>query len=183
VETCESWKNNRLEISIALIYYSVDRSVKFFHNWLDMANPETIDLKTLGENIRLARTGKGWSLTALAEASGISKSYISDLENGVAGRPNIQYVFSLARAMDTTLDRLIEGTTPSDKVERRGMTVPTELPPGLAELKQEMHLSDDDVERIATMHFRGNRPRDKEGWRYLLNTLNMLGQRPPEREE
>ena len=148
-----------------------------------MANPETIDLKTLGENIRLARTGKGWSLTALAEASGISKSYISDLENGVAGRPNIQYVFSLARAMDTTLDRLIEGTTPSDKVERRGMTVPAELPPGLAELKQEMHLSDDDVERIATMHFRGNRPRDKEGWRYLLNTLNMLGQRLPEREE
>ena len=66
---------------------------------------------------------------------------------------------------------------------RRGITVPTELPPGLAELKQEMRLSDDDVERIATMHFRGNRPRDKEGWRYLLNTLNMLGQRPPEREE
>ncbi len=148
-----------------------------------MANPETIDLKRLGENIRLARTGKGWSLSALAEASGISKSYISDLENGVAGRPNIQYVFSLARAMDTTLDRLIEGTIPADKVETSSINVPTDLPPGLAELKQEMRLSDDDVERIATMHFRGNRPRDKEGWRYLLNTLNMLGQRPPEREE
>lgn len=147
------------------------------------AETNTIDLKRLGENIRLARTGRGWSLSDLADASGISKSYISDLENGVAGRPNIQYVFSIARAMDTTLDRLLEGAVSSSGVDERASTAVTDLPPGLAELRNEMNLSDDDVERLATMHFRGNRPRDKEGWRYLLNTLNMLGQRPRERGE
>ena len=148
-----------------------------------MANSDTIDLKRLGENIRLVRTGRGWNLSDLAEASGISKSYISDLENGVAGRPNIQYVFSIARAMETTLDRLLVGAVPSDNVEERRATAATDLPPGLTELKKEMNLSDEDIERLATMHFRGNRPRDKEGWRYLLNTLNMLGQRPRERAE
>jgi len=145
-----------------------------------MANPNTIDLKKLGENIRLVRTGRGWSLSDLAGASHVSKSYISDLENGVAGRPNIQYMFSIARAMDTTLDRLVEGTV-APAEEQQLSTVIEDLPPGLAELKKEMKLSDDDVKRLATIHFRGNRPRDKEGWRYLLTTLNMLGQRPGER--
>jgi hypothetical protein len=105
------------------------------------------------------------------------------LENGVAGRPNIQYVFSIARAMETTLDRLLVGAVPADNIEERSAAVATDLPPGLTELKKEMNLSDEDIERLALMHFRGNRPRDKEGWRYLLNTLNMLGRRPRERAE
>lgn len=139
-----------------------------------MPNSNTIDLKRLGENIRLARTGKGWNLADLARESGISKSYISDLENGVAGKPNIQYVFTIARSLGTTLDLLLDGAVRSPN--KAGGALPfIDLPPGLAELKVELSLSDDDVQRLATIHFRGNRPRDKEGWRYLLKTLNMLG--------
>ena len=65
-----------------------------------MANIGTIDLKKLGENIRFLRNGKGWTLADLAKESKISKAYISDLENGSAGKPNIQYVFSIACALD-----------------------------------------------------------------------------------
>ena len=39
------------------------------------------------------------------------------------------------------------------------------------------HETPDDVERLATVNFRGHRPRDKEGWRFLLETLQMLSQR------
>ena len=141
-----------------------------------MANNETIDLKKLGENIRFLRTGKGWTLSDLAGKSGISKAYISDLENGSAGRPNIQYVYSIARALDTTLQELLEGTVTFDVPEQSNTTVAVELPPGLAELKEELNLTDSELNRLATIHFRGKRPRDKEGWRYLIKTLNMLGQ-------
>ena len=60
-----------------------------------------INLKKLGETIRFLRQGKGWSLADLAERSRVSKAYISDLENGVAGKPNIQYVFNISEEHST----------------------------------------------------------------------------------
>jgi transcriptional regulator with XRE-family HTH domain len=145
-------------------------------NWLPIVN--TIDLKRLGHKIRFLRQGLGWALSDLAQKSGVSKAYISDLENGVAGKPNIQYVFSIAKALGTTLDRLLDDAVRSEsKGEATRGNEP--LPPGLAELKKEMNLSDDDIQKLATVSFRGHRPRDKEGWRYLLETLRMLGQRRP----
>jgi transcriptional regulator with XRE-family HTH domain len=136
----------------------------------------TIDLKRLGENIRFLRMGKSWTLSDLARESGISKAYISDLENGSAGKPNIQYVYSIACALETTLDLLLHGTVNENVQKSSNATLDVDLPPGLAELKDELNLTESDVERLATIHFRGKRPRDKEGWRYLIKTLNMLGQ-------
>src|SRR5580658_7250184 len=124
-----------------------------------------IDLKKLGATIRFLRHGKGWSLTELAEKSGVSKAYISDLENGAAGKPNIQYIFNIAEALDVTLDDLLKDATAKEQRARRRSH--GDLPPGLAELQQELALSpeplsEDDVEMLAQVNFRGNRPRDKE---------------------
>lgn len=134
-----------------------------------------IDLVKLGQKVRFLRQGKGWTLANLAERTGLSKAYISDVENGVAGKPNIQYIFALAQALDTTLNDLIHdvtvGTAPKPRRRRN------ELPASLLELQRELDLSQDDVERLATVNFRGHRPRDKEGWRFLLETLQMLSQR------
>src|SRR6266702_786923 len=66
-----------------------------------------IDLKMLGENIRYLRQGKNLSLADLAAKSGDSKTYISDLENGLGGRPNVQYLYRIATALGTTIDTLI----------------------------------------------------------------------------
>jgi hypothetical protein len=51
------------------------------------------------------------------------------------------------------------------------------LPPGLADLQQELKLSDAEVENLAQINFRGNRPKDAEGWRFLLEAIKMLGQK------
>ena len=134
-----------------------------------------IDLLKLGHKIRELRLGKGWNLSDLADQSGISKAYISDLENGVAGKPNIQYMFAIAQALGKTLDDLLRDT--ADLPAFRTKKAKPELPPGLADLQEELKLSDDDVHRLATINFRGHRPRDKEGWRFLLETLRMLSQR------
>lgn len=140
-----------------------------------MANE--IDLRRLGHTIRFLRQGRGWSLTDLAANSGVSKAYISDLENGVTGKPNIQYVYSVARALDTTLDRLLgEVADPADATRPAKAS---DLPAGLAELQSELGLPDEDVQMLASVNFRGHRPKDKDSWRYLLETLRMLSQRRP----
>jgi transcriptional regulator with XRE-family HTH domain len=138
-----------------------------------------IDLKKLGLKIRFLRQGKGWSLADLAEKSGVPKAYISDLENGAAGKPNIQYIFNIAEALDVTLDDLLKDATAKEQRARRRSS--GELPPGLAELQQELALSleplsEDDVEMLAQVNFRGNRPRDKEGWRFVLQAIRMAGE-------
>jgi transcriptional regulator with XRE-family HTH domain len=137
-----------------------------------------IDLEKLGHNVRFRRTGKGWSITQLAEKSGVSKAYISDLENGVAGKPNIQYVYAISVALGVTLDELLEDAKPTAKLRvRKG---PLELPAGLAELQQKLNLSDTEVEDLAQINFRGSRPKDMEGWQFLLEAIKMLGQRNPQ---
>lgn len=140
-----------------------------------MMEKSKIDLDRLGQRIRFLRQGRGWSLADLADRSGLSKAYISDVENGAAGKPNVQYLFQIAEALETTIDGLLteatSGASSKSKKERQ------ELPAGLEELQQELDLSDNDVERLASINFRGDRPRDKEGWRFLLQTLQLLGQR------
>ena len=145
-----------------------------FYDWLEIMEPPKIDLEKLGHKIRFLRQGKGWTLLDLASKTGLSKAYISDLENGSAGKPNIQYIFGIAQALGTTLDELLHDVTSKPLTKAKN---PRELPPGLSELQQELNLSNEDVERLAKVNFRGHRPRDKEGWRFLLETLQMLSQR------
>jgi transcriptional regulator with XRE-family HTH domain len=146
----------------------------------NLMDDRLIDLKKLGATIRFLRQGKNWALADLAEKSGVSKAYISDLENGVAGKPNIQYVYNIAVALDVTLDDLLKDSTAKEQRTRRRSSA--DLPPGLAELQEELALSGnalsaDDVENLAQVNFRGNRPRDKEGWRFVLQAIRMAGER------
>lgn len=145
-----------------------------------------IDLKKLGANIRFRRQGKGWSLAELAEKSGVSKAYISDLENGLAGKPNIQYVFNIAVALDATIDELLQDTTIKEHRAKK-RRAPEELPPGLWDLQEELGrspetaLTEEEVEKLAQVNFRGNRPKDKEGWRFVLQAIRLAGERNPQK--
>jgi transcriptional regulator with XRE-family HTH domain len=134
-----------------------------------------LDLEKLGHKVRFCRHGKGWTMTQLAEKSGVSKAYISDLENGNAGTPNIQYVYAIAVALGLTLDQLLEDAKPSGGPKSHKEAV--DLPPGLAELQRKAGLSDAEVENLAKINFRGSRPKDAEGWQFLLEAIKMLGQR------
>lgn len=144
-----------------------------------MADNAKIDLKRLGQRIRSIRLGKGWSLADLAERSKVSKAYISDLENATAGKPNIQYVYAISSALGETLDGILSESRGAGSA--RGTADKEELPPGLLELKQDLELTDEDVAMLSQVNFRGHRPRDKEGWRFLLEALRMLSQRPNQR--
>src|ERR1700677_4441198 len=141
---------------------------------------KNLDLAKLGHRIRYLRKGKGWSLADLENESGVSKAYISDIENAAAGRPNIQYVYALAASLGVTLDGLIDETdrrlTGLNPREKKA-----ELPSGLGELQRDLGLTDDDVEELSKINFRGDRPKDKEGWRFLLEAIKMSSHRKPEK--
>src|SRR5712691_12271146 len=125
-----------------------------------------VDLNRLGQNVRFQRKGRGWSLSELEEHSGVPKAYISDLENGSGGKPNIQYLFQIATTFGTTIDALIRGPEAEATPEQMSL-----LPPGLQELAQEAGLSDDEVQMLAGLNFRGNRPRDKDSWRAIFDVI------------
>lgn len=134
-----------------------------------------LDLERLGQNIRFRRTGRGWSLGDLAEKTGLSKAYLSDLENGRGGRPNIQYLMQVAKIFETTIDDLVSGTTTKDiAADESSDEEPEILPQGLREFADRVHLKPDEVQMLAQLHFRGGRPRDAESWSAIFQVLKAV---------
>jgi HTH-type transcriptional regulator, competence development regulator len=132
-----------------------------------------LDLKRLGESIRFRREGRGWSLAELAQKSGVSKAYISDLENGKGGRPNIQYLFMLTVSLGTTIDALINSTNPAQQQDADESEKHVPLPLGLAEFAQAQGLTADEVQMLAKLNFRGSRPKDADAWRAIYEVIRL----------
>jgi transcriptional regulator with XRE-family HTH domain len=62
----------------------------------------------LGERLRAARKARGITLQQVAERTGLSKSFVSQVETGVA-TPSIVSLVGFARALDVPVGALIEG--------------------------------------------------------------------------
>ena len=66
-------------------------------------------MPSVGERIRKRRNELGWTQDALAQKAGVSKSFLSDLENG---KRNVgaDTLYDIARALSLSLDYLMSGT-------------------------------------------------------------------------
>lgn len=60
----------------------------------------------MGAEVRLARKALGWTLDNLASEAGVSKGYISQLENGLRN-PSVEKLMGLARTLGTTVSCLL----------------------------------------------------------------------------
>ena len=60
----------------------------------------------VGENVRQLRISRGMTQERLAEVSGFSQQYISDLERG-RRNPTVVSLFNLAQALETTPAELV----------------------------------------------------------------------------
>ena len=89
-----------------------------------------------GDRIRAIRGQQNWTQEELAEAAGISKSFLSDIENG---KRNIssESALKIADALGISLDYLIRGETG----ERERQREPVRIPPELSQLAEELDLS------------------------------------------
>jgi transcriptional regulator with XRE-family HTH domain len=70
-----------------------------------------------GQRLRRARTDRGLTLRDISERSGISITYLSDLERGVLVNPTLDTLKKVAEALDVSLNELLgieqEESTPS----------------------------------------------------------------------
>lgn len=62
----------------------------------------------IGKNMRVERAKRDWTQEDLAEAADISTKHITKIENGKV-TPSIFLVYKIARAFNTTIDKLVTG--------------------------------------------------------------------------
>lgn len=73
---------------------------------MDEQSPIATTLAQVGPRLKRIRTKRGVSMSALAEATGISKSTLSRLETGQR-RPSLELLLPIARAHQVPLDELV----------------------------------------------------------------------------
>ncbi|KAB7671709.1 helix-turn-helix domain-containing protein [Bacillus sp. B1-b2] len=61
----------------------------------------------IGERIRYLRLQKGYSISRLAKESGVSKTYLSNLDRGIQDNPSLQILEKIAKKLGTSVDHLI----------------------------------------------------------------------------
>ena len=76
-----------------------------------MQGSEARILKTFGRSLRSLRKRSHLSQEALAEAAGLSRNYISDIERGVRN-PGLLALVSLAKALRVPLRELLGEVEP-----------------------------------------------------------------------
>lgn len=76
----------------------------------------------IGDRVRAERQGRGMSAAELARHAGVSKSYLSTLENGNHPEPGALPLARIAEALGTTLDYLVRGDGERPLVEVRVTT-------------------------------------------------------------
>lgn len=89
-----------------------------------------------GDRIKTARERRKWTQEQLAEAAGISKGFLSDIEND---KRNISSgsALKIADALGISLDYLLRG----ESGERERQRQPISIPPNLSALAEELELS------------------------------------------
>jgi transcriptional regulator with XRE-family HTH domain len=70
----------------------------------------------LCRRVRELRIGRGWSLEALAQASGVSRSMLSQIERNQAN-PTLAVTLRIARAFDVSLGELVMSETAASAIQ------------------------------------------------------------------
>lgn len=119
------------------------RTLPLRHTILPMTQ-DTDDLDGLvRKRIRALRVAQGWSLEELAARAKVSQSTLSRIENGQR-RLALDQLVTLARALDTSLDQLVENASddviisPMIDASHGLMRWPIRAEPGMTVVRQRM---------------------------------------------
>ena len=127
-------------------------------------------MKALGARITALRMGTGESVASFAARAGVAKSHMYKLEAGGLESPTVTTLDGIAGALGITLDELLGNARRAG-----GRTEPAErpIPPSLVQFVREWEtehkakMPKDVVHSLATLQFRGKRPRTLEDWRVI----------------
>lgn len=121
--------------------------------------------ESVGDRIKRYRTDKGWNLTQLATETGLSKSYLSELEaiSDATKRPSGQTLFGIATSLGVTIADLLGEPVATNPTGKR--------PASLLKFARQRGLPELDIEMLASIQFRGESPSTPERWAYIYDSI------------
>jgi transcriptional regulator with XRE-family HTH domain len=128
----------------------------------------------LQERIKEVRTQFDLTLKDLADRTGLSVSYLSDIERGRTN-PSLGTLEALAMALDMSVIDLLTG------VEFAGERTEASLPLGLSELLEDEEyggeITPEWIDMLSKIQLRGQRPQSKREWLELYLHLRRILER------
>lgn len=121
----------------------------------------TTRLETFGAHVRRERKSQGLNQTELAEHVDISRTYLSQIEQGRAQN------LSLRLASD--LSEVLGIPSPYEESESEGKSL--DVPKSLRDFAKEDEIPEGDVQMLAKIEYRGTRPDSVEKWRMLYSVI------------
>ena len=123
------------------------------------------------DRLRLHRQRAGMSLARLAQATGMSKTYLLRLETDQEANPSLDVLTRIAQALDVTVADLLGAPA------TRFIAAEADIPPSLREFADAEGLSPRDFEQLASIRWRrGETPTTPERWRFILQSLHASRQ-------
>lgn len=133
-------------------------------------------MATTGERIKQIREKKGLTQDQLAEAAGISKGFLSDVENN---NKNIssQSLLRLANALGASVDYLLQGAA-RETAEKKPVVIPPELSEAAEQLKlsyaETLELLDAYKSVVARRSSKSQRQFSLEDWKNLHKAIKRV---------
>jgi XRE family transcriptional regulator, regulator of sulfur utilization len=125
----------------------------------------------LQDRLKEVRTARDLTLKGLGERTGLSVSYLSDMERGRTTPPLVTLEM-LATALDMTVIDLLTG------VDFAGEQTEASLPHGLAELLKETEyrheITPEWIAMLSKIQLQGKRPQSKREWLELYLHLKRI---------
>jgi transcriptional regulator with XRE-family HTH domain len=128
-------------------------------------------MKTIGDTIKKIRLEKDHTLGTLSTASGVSKAYLSQIENNeTKGKISADILYKIAVVLDTTIANLLGKNLEKPKYD--DIIIPSAL--NKAAIEYKWH--DIDKKMLLAIEMRKNekqlkRELTKEDWKYLYDTI------------
>jgi transcriptional regulator with XRE-family HTH domain len=133
---------------------------------------------SLAERLREARKEVGLTLDQLSEESGLSKTYLWELENDKESqkKPSADTLIKLVTPLRTTIADLLG--RPTVQVAEQKVEISDSLQEFCKWMeKTERKLSKIEIQDLATMRFRGGQPKNVDDWDDLYRTLKRTTKR------
>lgn len=122
----------------------------------------------LHDRLKEIRKARELTLLQVKERTGLSVSYLSDLERGRTSNPTLDTMEKLAGCYGLTLPDLVAG------VEGWGEATTESLPPGLSELLASGEIDMGWAQDLSRLEFRGKRPQTEEEWREIFYYMRRM---------
>ena len=127
---------------------------------------------SISKRLKELREQKGLSVADLADAAGVSRPYIWQIESGRRGNPSADKIQKIATALGVTIADLLglERGLPEATLKK----LPASLKAFLKGRGKALGVQAEDVEMLKGIHFRGRRPKTPEDWELIFSFLKRI---------